>query len=577
MDVTNTFTWESGDGEQFIMRWDISYDYDKDGDQDQVYTRFYFDNFDYDLSHIDNWYLLYEVNNLTGVGTAHYTCEYNEDGLTIKTTLDNGNFMTRSYYDSKNWKEDNWFSSTGAWQQSIVYYDEGFPVKMKQRYISDQDTSATGDVVFYEYDIQGRTVITRFDNNDFIVTNYYDAPSSNKKQDIYFGEGSVWKKTIEYFDSVPVMQHYLWGADTEVITFEEYDASGRLLRRNYNNGNVDVHEFYASGNAHFDVYFNSGNWLRSVEYFDAHGNVVSHVWAADTAALGEVTFEEYNAAGRILSRNYDNGDVEVHRYYETGNKNFDEYYNSGTWQRTVEYFDTASLTEYREWNADTAGANEVVFKEFNSSGNIVRLVYDNGDNMFTSYWADGYKEREQFANGDEWQKTIEYFDTSSNTIHFQWIKDSGAIDAVTFEEYNSSGQVVRKQLNTGVIIVTTYYEGTGNKQVDQYTSGGTWQKSVQYWDKAGEVKQFEWLADANPGVEGDIVQNNYDENGVLVSTIDDTGHQEIVGGIQSLVLNDPDNIAGLIDINSGTLNLPNGIGSSPNMSVNIKVTLKLSK
>ncbi|MFA6142936.1 MAG: hypothetical protein WC738_06575, partial [Candidatus Omnitrophota bacterium] len=90
-------------------------------------------------------------------------------------------------------------------------------------------------------------------------------------------------------------------------------------------------------------------------------------------------------------------------------------------------------------------------------------------------------------------------------------------------EYNSSGVIVKKTLASGDFINTTYY-ASGNKQYDAFFAPGwAWQKTIEYYDAKPSVMHYQWVTDANPGVDGDDVYYEYDTNEKLVFKRLDTG------------------------------------------------------
>ena len=234
--VINDYTWDASS--IYLTKYQISYDYGKDGTIKLVTTRVYFNYFGSDISNMNNWYLISETNNLTGVTVEHAEYEY-ASGKMVKLTLETGEQMQVSYYASNNKKEEIFLGSSGVRARSIVYYDVSPSVMkidkfyesdgtlyetkeyfsdgttLRYHWMLDQDGTPNGDVVFREYSSSGQLIKTV---DDMGVTKTY---GSGDIFGDFTGQG-FWKY-----------------ADSKWTKLSTYNADSFMLSDGYN-GSYDV-------------------------------------------------------------------------------------------------------------------------------------------------------------------------------------------------------------------------------------------------------------------------------------------------------------------------------------------------
>ncbi len=456
MDVTNNYTW--GYNAPYLMKWDTSYDYGMNGTPDLVYSRIYFNNFDFNLSNLSNWCLVSEINNLTGVVTEHATYEY--DGLerVTKIMFSNGRSIASTYYDDTlNKKQDTFYAAGDIWQQVIEDYPDG--IKLRSRWFTDSNSDQIGDVVGEEYDTLGKLTRKIFDNGDFILYDYY--ASGNKSRETLYGAGWDWQKIVCYWDAAPSVIQSQWLPDPNLnqtgdMVGEEYDNLGKLTRKIFDNGNFMLYNYYTSGNKSHEAYYGAGwDWQKTIIYQDASNHMIESQWFKDPDPSndGDIIGEMRNSSNQITYHFYDNGDFILYDYYTSGNKSHETYYRDGwVWQRTAIYYDNTSSVMQYQYFVDTPTLNEMIYEERNLQNQAIEKRFDNGDFTLIDYYTSGNKNNERnYSQGWIWHNSIMYWDNPGSIMHYQWLEDLNPSSPgdVVYYEYDSNGNPISGRYDNG--------------------------------------------------------------------------------------------------------------------------------
>jgi len=235
---------------------------------------------------------------------------YDESGRLIKQYYDNDDFIITEYYDATTNKfEDRHFASDWTWKETTRYW-EAYPDVINYKWIPDPDGVDGDDVVFEVYDTQGRLITQYFDNDDFIITEYYGL-TNNKFEDRHFGAGWVWQETTRYWEFLSNVRAYPDGIDGDDVVTEIYDEEGRVVKQYLDNDDFIITEYYGTTTDKFeDRHFAADwTWQETTRYWEDHSNVPSHKWLADPDGIpnGNVVYEEYNTIGECIWRQYDDG------------------------------------------------------------------------------------------------------------------------------------------------------------------------------------------------------------------------------------------------------------------------------
>ena len=312
----------------------------------------------------------------------------------------------------------------------------------------------TATAVSYEYDGLGRVIKTIYDNGDYKTTSYFGA-GQFKYQDITYAKGGVWQETLEYYEGSATI-HYQWMAD------ERPTIPGDILRCDYNSGGQVIQEVLDTGE------------FRQFEY-----------WGV-------------NQGMRFI------------------------YYYAADWtlQESIEFYNDLMGMRYH-WIADPnpSQPGDVVRYDYDTQGRLIQQTLDTGDFIQTFYYGTTTNKQYDvsFAADWTWQKSIVYYEDGV-TMHYQVFADahpSTPGDEIKYE-YDSTGRLIQKTLDTGDFIQTFYYGATTNKQYDVFFAADwTWQKSIVYYED-GITMHFQNIADAHPGVNGDVVYEEYDTKGACI-------------------------------------------------------------
>ena len=303
-----------------------------------------------------------------------------------------GEYTLIEYWpDTKDKRYEHSYGTSGEWLKTIEYYTDG--VTMHKQWLPDPDPGTDGDLVSFEYDDKGRVVRSNHENNDWIITEYWDdTAGANKKYETYLDSGDVWQKTIEYYPDGTTV-HRQWIADPYPavdgdLTNFEYDDKGRIIRSNYDNNDWILTEYRddtPGANRMYDTYLDSGDqWQKTVEYY-ADGVTMHRQWIADPnpGDDGDITSYEYDDKERIVRLNYDTNDWILREYRDDtpgAARRYDTYIDSSDqWVKTIEYWEDGT-TMRNQWFSDSnpGTPGDVIHEEYDAGGNLILREYDDG-------------------------------------------------------------------------------------------------------------------------------------------------------------------------------------------------------
>lgn len=412
----------------------------------------------------------------------------------------------------------------------------------------DIEDSLSASGATYEYDSLGRLIKTTLESGEVILTEYWDPTAESKKKfDIFLDAAGAWQKTIQYYED-GVTINCIYFADGNPfhdgdILYEEFDLSGRLTLRLFDNQGIIRTFYYGDTSAkYYEVYSTAaGAWQKTVQYFE-DGSTVQYQWLVDIhpGVGGDTVFEEYDASGKIIFRKLDSGESIMTSYFLSNHARYREIYfdASGAWQKTIKYYDDGVTAHYK-WFADNlpTADGDVTYEKYDRYGRNVIRVFDTTESITTFY--DGTSTLHYWQaysdSGGVWRRSIEYeYVGGKLEKRREWMADpdtNNPGDAIFYEYrtgadlYPESARVSVTIYDTGVTVYTEYFTGLADKYYEVFIYAGFWQRTVEYWDgsRGSGILRYEWLEDPDPGSDGDVIFYEYDEDGVRIKGICDNG------------------------------------------------------
>jgi len=238
---------------------------------------------------------------------------------------------------------------------------------------------------------------------------------------------------------------------------------------------------------------------------------------------------DYDSQGRIITKKYSDGSRVYCQYLGDSRNVWQEvYYEPGwVWQRTAQYYEDGVTLKY-EWlpDANPGVDGDIYERKYDEEGRLIKEVFDNGDYVYTNYWdgtANIYRKYYYKSDGS-WSKSIEYYEDGVTLKHEWWCDDNPGVEGDLIErKYDIQGRITKDVYDTGVFVYYQYFGDSRNVwQEVYYESGWVWQRTAQYYEN-GVTLKYEWLPDPNPGIDGDIYERKYDEEGRLIKEVFDNG------------------------------------------------------
>jgi hypothetical protein len=326
-------------------------------------------------------------------------------------------------------------------------------------------------------------------------------------------------------------EDYVINSLIEALPVYEYDGLGRVIKTTFDTGNFIATRYWgATTNKYSDAYFYaSGLWNQTIQY-RTDGVTIQYRWASDAhpGVDGDDHYFEYDINNKLIIKLLDDSSGSSFAYWASGNKKWAVSFDPDwSWEKTLEYFDFAGEVIHYIWSADLhIKAGDVTFQENDSLGRMVYRWLDNGKLIVTDYWGSGNRKSNTYYNpGGVWQQTIKYKEADGLMVQYHWLADtSPGTGDIVYLEYDLAGRLVNTTLDDGTATVTNYWDEYSSLKHQQqfYGPGFVWQNSVQYWAD-GTTMNYQWLADANPLITGDVVYEEYDAVGVLIYKLYDDG------------------------------------------------------
>jgi hypothetical protein len=109
---------------------------------------------------------------------------------------------------------------------------------------------------------------------------------------------------------------------------------------------------------------------------------------------------------------------------------------------------------------------------------------------------------------------------------YRWILDLDPANTgdVTYEEFNTYGNVAKRVYDNGGFMLADYDTETANKYSEQYYNASWgWEKSIVFWGDRDGTMRYQWIPDADPGNTGNEVFYEYDDKGRMIKKQYDDG------------------------------------------------------
>ncbi|MFA6142371.1 MAG: hypothetical protein WC738_03650 [Candidatus Omnitrophota bacterium] len=351
---------------------------------------------------------------------------------------------------------------------------------------------------------------------------------------------TILKTTFNYYNDVGnLMQEAILATP---------DASGNIYYH-YVNENWGSQGYGRIDRSKRKIVDSDGSMSYIYSYF-LDTNVIQYKYCYQDADFTDINVTyEYDSSGALIKQAFLDSSYILTTYWPDGKKKQDAFFGAdGSWQNTIEYYDSSSPVVHYQWIIDSnpAAAGDVTRYEYDALGRLTLACYDDTSVAQYVYWSDtGDLNLHYYAYFDpdyDWQRTIEYYEDGT-TMHHKWVVDANPdVDGDDiYYEYDTYGNMTYKRLDTGEsytydnqnriiihtlasgdFINTTYYD-SGNKQYDAFfRPGWIWQKTIEYYED-GVIMRYQWVTDANPDLAGDDVYYEYDTLGNMTYKRLDTG------------------------------------------------------
>lgn len=334
--------------------------------------------------------------------------------------------------------------------------------------ISEQDS--LGQKKSYSYDALGRKICETDEKGH--ETKYHYLPGEEWKDEIIFADGSREKYAYNANGAVNVytdpfgrklfyeydefnrlsglsdeqgrIKGYTYDAADRIITETDcdgnsrefaYSASGRLLNVTSSNGKVTRYN-YDQGDELIEVIRDQEDGrppFRICYERNAMGRITKLI-----DAMGCSETYKYSGTGRMISKVDRDGNETRYSYYPSG------MLESVIWadgrKAVYRYNCLNRLTEIQDWTGTTG-------IEYDSTGNVTRIVYPDGEESLFIYDKHGNRTRIKYPGGDQVSYRYDSLDRLTDIFYG---------DRHTSFERNKSGQVTRKRYSDNNTIEYDY-------------------------------------------------------------------------------------------------------------------------
>ena len=302
-------------------------------------------------------------------------------------------------------------------------------------------------------------------------------------------------------------------------------AANQILREFFSTSSMDDRPDYSAINSAAIA-----DWKYWTEYYE-DGTSAHKRWVKDpdVQVFGYEVYCEYDIQGRVIRQRFDEGASYSFEYINDTItlRRLEAFASNGDWQYSVEYYEDGSTTHYK-WSSDISPAitgNEV-YSEYDTQGRVVLQRLDDESLIDTEYVGSmTTTSRRLFYTKDRvWRYSIAYRNDGL-ALDKKWSVDLNPDTAgdTVYCEYDAEGREVLQKMDDESRIAISY-RGASSIVFQRifYDKFGMRIKTIEYWDD-GETRHYEWVADSNPSVSGDVTCREYDMDGVMIKKTLDTG------------------------------------------------------
>ena len=457
------------------------------------------------------------------------TYTYDKEGRVIEKLFADKTKETREYWSdgSDKVKLYTMYASGDVWQETIEYLADG--VTKHRHWILDADPNNTGDLVEYEYDAEERLVVRIYDDTSRDTWEYWAAGSDKVKKYSEFGPDFSWLETTEYWEDGET-KHRKWVPDADPNNTGDpveygYDTEERLILRLNDDTSRQTWEYWAAGSDKIKTHAIFGpdfTWQETTEYWE--DGITRHKrWIpdADPNQSGDIVEEQFDLDGKLIKEIYDIGEWEGYTYYDTGELE----------TRTYSSPDAANVKTYT----------------YDKEGRVIEKLYADNTKETLEYWASGdikVKTRSAYEASGDLIETLGYYEDGT-TLKSRIVSDADPANPgdVVEEHYNAAGEAIKEVYDTGEWEEYTYY-ATGELNTKTFSTPDANNVKTYTYDKEGRVIEKLYIDNTKETLEywaaGDTkvkTRSTYDSSGSLIETL---GYYEDGTTLKNRIIPDAD-------------------------------------
>jgi YD repeat-containing protein len=350
----------------------------------------------------------------------------------------------------------------GATQVIMYTYADAGAVNIATKRVVNKDTA---EAILYTYDADGALVsrdiitapVTMYDDDGrLVMVVYYD---TSKDEYTYHGattqvashthtdlEG---RQTIKEYDEDGRLTREVNPNGTWIVY--TYDGTGKLIRKDYQDGSFDAISYYTSGGIKTVVKTSAYNRATTETYSETTGlKTKSVTWD------GKTTTYEYDAQGRLIKQTNPYGTSDSYTYHGA---------------TTVVATHTYAYGSY--WYKDEYRPDGQLLKTTNYYGYTTTYTYDGLDRRISMEYSYGsYKSKTTYEYEGNTNKVIKESYYYNGTL-YSWYQYEyyGATDIIKSKTYNSTYGYTYKyeyDVKTGKLVKTT--SSSGDYTIYEYDS-----------------------------------------------------------------------------------------------------------